>query len=284
MTDEPVVVDPPVVADPPVADVVNFNNDGTFGDTWQSTLEETLREDKSLSTFKNVNDLAKSFVNTKSMVGKNTMVVPTETSSEAEWDSYHAAGGRPDTVADYNLKAPDDFPAEVLEQVLPKARLEAWQERFFKAGVSKKAAEKFIADYAQDILLDIKNADNDAQTNLDEMVAGLSQDWGNAYDQKIHLGNLAIEEGTGGNDEFKARIVKLVEHNPDLTRLLANLGGKFAEGKSPNFSAVPTPADYKDQIKEIEENPLYLGGTTEQRMRLANKVMALREKMIANKS
>ncbi len=280
---EPPVVEPPVVP-PVVAPAVHFNNDGTFGDGWQGTLEETLREDKSLATFKNVNDLAKSFVNTKSMVGKNTMEIPTDASSEATWDAFYKIGGKPETVADYNLKAPDDFPAEVLEQVFPKAKLEVWQERFFKTGISKKAADQFIADFAQDILADLKTVKQAEEMALSELTTGLSVDWGAAYDQKIHLGNMAIEEGTTGDAEFKARVVAKIQHDPDLTRFTANLGSKFAEGKPPNFGSIPTPSDYQTQIDEIRANPLYLNGTQAERMKLANQELELRKKMNPEKA
>ena len=258
-----------------------FGNDGALADGWQGTLDESLREEKSLSTFKTVGDLAKSFVNTKSMVGKNTMVIPDETSSETEWEAYYTAGGRPTTVADYGLKAPEDFPVEVLEQVFPKARLDSWQERFFKAGVSKKAADEFVQSFAQDMIADIQVAKQAEELQMSELVKGLNLDWGAAFEQKKHLGNMAVEEGTGGDAEFKERLTKKFGNDPDFVRFTSNLGGKFAEGKSPNFSTIPTPGDYQEQITKIQEDPLYMKGTTEQRMRLANQVMALREKMTA---
>ncbi len=270
-------VEPVVVA--PVADAVFFGADGSLADGWQGTLEESLREDKSLATIKTVGDLAKSFVNTKSMVGKNTMEIPTEASEEGVWEEYHKIGGRPETVADYNLKAPDGFPEEVLEKVFPKARIEAWQERFFKAGLSKKASEQFIAAFAQDMIVDLQTMKQDQEQQLSELTSGLATDWGNAYDQKIHLGNIAVVEGTKGDDEFKARVIAKIQKDPDLTRFTANLGGLFAEGKSPGFSAVPTPGDFQEQIDKIQENPLYMNGTTEQRMKLANQIMEIRKKM-----
>ncbi len=259
---------------------VLFGEDGNFSENWTHTLTDSaLHDDPTLKTIKNLDALAGITVRTKSMVGKDTMAIPNDTSSEADWDAYYSAGGRPDTVADYGLKAPEDFPAEVLEQVFPKAKLEAWQERFFKAGISKKTADQFIAAFAQDAITDLQTIKMAAEQQESELISGLSTDWGLAYDQKIHLGNLAIEEGTDGNAEFKARVVARVQKDPDLTRLLANLGSKFAEGKPANFGTIPTPADYQTQIDEIRANPLYLNGTQDQRMKLANQELELRKKM-----
>ena len=278
--------------EPATTEPIHFNSDGTFGENWQGQLDEGLREDNSLKTFKNVNDLAKSFVNTKSMVGKNTMEVPTDASSELVWDTFHKAGGRPDTVDDYNLKAPEDFPEEALDKVFPAERLKAWQERFFKSGISKKAADRFIADFAQDMLTDLQAMKQAEEQQMSELVSGLATDWGAAMEQKKHLGNIAMNEAASVmkdgvevvNEEFKARLVQKAGNDPDIIRAFANLGAKFSEGKSPDFTAVPTPSDIQTQIDEITSKPLYLNGTHKERMALANQVMALREKMKSTKT
>ncbi len=274
---EPVVapVTEPVVA--PVADPIYFGTDGVLNEGWRGTLEEDLREDKSLIVFKSVGDLAKSFVNTKKMVGANVIPVPGDTSTEGEWQEYHKAGGRPETVADYNLKAPEGFPEDMLEKVFPKARVEAWQERFFKGGISAKAANQFIAEFANDMLVDIKAMEQAKEAEMAELKSGLATDWGAAFEQKKHLGNMAIDEGTSGDDDFKARLVKKFGNDPDFIRFSANLGGKFAEGKPPGFAAIPTPGVYQDQIDALMADPLYINGDQKQRMRIADKIMALRK-------
>ena len=256
-----------------------FNSDGTFNEGWQSTLPEGYRDEASLKTVNDGKVLAKMFVDTKRMVGKNTIAIPDETSPKDEWSEYYRHGGRPDTVEDYGLAVPEGFPPEFAEKVFPADRIAKWQQRFFDGGVSKKAAMQFIAEFANDMLADIKSANQAEESQLAELTSGLSTDWGAAYDQNIHLGNMAIEEGTMGDAEFKARVVAKIQKDPDLTRFTSNLGGKFAEGKSPNYTNIPTPSDLQTQINEIEANPLYLNGTQKQRMELAAKVMEIRKKM-----
>lgn len=269
-------VEPPVVP-PSTEPPVYFGIDGVLNEGWQGTLPEDLREDKSLLSFKSVGDLAKSFVNTKKMVGANTISTPTDASTESEWEAFHIAGGRPDTVEDYNLKAPEGFPEEIKAQIFPDDRIAKWQERFFKGGVSQKAADAFINEFAQDMLADFKNIQITKDQKMAELTSGLSTDWGAAYEQKKHFGNMAIAEGTAGDDELKARIVEKFGNDPDFIRYSSNLGSKFSEGKPPGFSAIPTPSDYQDQIDALMADPLYTAGTQPQRMKIAEKIMAIRK-------
>ncbi len=259
-----------------------FGTDGTLSEGWQGTLPEGYRDEASLKTVKDTKVLAKMFVDTKRMVGKNTIAVPDETSPKDEWSEYYRCGGRPDAVEDYGLAVPEGFPPEFAEKAFPAERISKWQERFFEGGVSKKAATQFFAEFANDVLADIQTAKQAEETQLSELTSGLSTDWGAAYDQKIHFGNIAIEEGTirsGEDEEFKARVVAKVQKDPDLTRLLGNLGSQFSEGKSPEFTNIPTPDDLQSQINKIMEDPLYLNGTKQQRDRLVAQVMAIRNKM-----
>ena len=271
----------------PVVPPVFFGTDGILNEGWQGTLEEGLREDLTLKSFKNVNDLAKSYVHARGMIGKNTIPIPTDISSEGEWQEFHKAGGRPDTVADYNLKAPDGFPEAALEQVFPAARLEAWQERFFKGGVSKKAADHFMVEFANDMIADLQTMNQAKEAEKTELVSGLATDWGAAFEQKKHLGNIAMNEAASSmvngqpvvNEEFKARLVQKAGNDPDIIRAFANLGEKFAEGKPPGFGAIPTPSDYQDQIDALMADPLYTNGTQPQRMKIAEKIMVIRRLM-----
>ena len=268
------VVDPVVAS---VADPIYFGTDGVLNEGWQGTLSEELREDKTLQVFKNVGDLAKSYVSARGMIGKDTMAVPSDTSTEGEWQEYHKAGGRPETVEDYDLKAPEGFPEELATKIFPADRITKWKERFFKGGVSQKAARDFINEFAQDMLIDYKAVEQAKVTQKEELASGLATDWGAAFEQNKHLGNMVIVEGTAGDDEFKARLTEKFGNDPDFVRFSANLGKKFAEGKPPGFATIPTPNDYQDQIDALMADPLYTKGTQVQRLRIADKLVALRK-------
>lgn len=282
---EPIIETPPVetppTETPPVEPPVYIGADGTLNEGWKDMLDEDIRGEKTLDLHKNVKTIAKSLVSAEKMVGKDKIAIPTESSTEAEIEAFHKAGGRPDTIEDYNLKAPEDFPVEITEIIFPKEKLSAWQNRFFKAGISKKAADSFIAEFAQDALLDLQRRNQAEEQEMAELKNNLTIEYGAAMEQKKHIGDMAIEEGTKGDFEFKKRLTGKFGNDPDFIRYSVNLGEKFAEGKSPNYTNIPTPSDYQTQIDKIMANPLYLKGTLTERMKLAEQVLALREKMTA---
>lgn len=266
--------DPTPNPDPAPAPVY-FGSDGTLKEGWQGTLDEGYREEKSLSTVDNAKVLAKMFVDTKRMVGKNTIAIPTDASPEGEWAEFYKAGGRPETVADYNFVRPNDFPEELYHQDY----VDGVQNILFKFGGNKKLAEALFEHEIAYKLKQVQAKTQNDELEMQTLKNGLFAEWGAAYEQRKHFGNIAIEEGASGDAEFKQRLVSKFGNDPDFIKYSANLGGKFSEGKSPDFTNVPTPANLQTQINEIEANPLYLKGTEKQRMELANKVLALRTKI-----
>jgi hypothetical protein len=98
---------------------------------------------------------------------------------------------------------------------------------------------------------------SDQESTQKELVAGLQREWGRAYEQNVHLGNVAIEEGVKGNDEFKERLTKKFGNDPDFIRFASNLGSKFAESKMIDTS-IPTPMDIQEKINEMMQTDAYM--------------------------
>ena len=258
-----------------------IGEDGSLKEGWTKVfLDEDLRDEKSLTTFKNIKDPFKSFYNTKKMVGANTVKIPTDTSTETEWNAFYDSIGRPKTPADYIMKRPDDLPEEYWNPEFAKSA----QELFHKIGLTPKQAQALFKFNTENVLNTLKEDNIATEAASQELKQELFREWGSAYDQKVHLGNCAIEEGTEGNIEFKERLLEKVNADPDLIKFAANIGSKFAEHKGPNFGAIPTPSDIKSQITTLEQNPLYLKGTQSQRMAIANQLLKLREKLVKTRT
>jgi hypothetical protein len=265
----------PVVA--PVAEPTNyFGADGALNEGWQSTLSEELREDKSLMSYKTVQDLAKSNVMTKKMVGQNVIKMPSDTYTQGEWDEFHKAGGRPETAADYNLAAPEGMSPEIVSQVFPEARMEQWKQRLFDSGMSQKAATALVNEYGKDMMVDFQASQQSKDAAKAAIVGNLTTEYGAAYAQKMHYGDMAIEDFTGGDEAMKEALAPLRE-NEMAIKMMVHFGAMLGEGKPPSFAAIPTPSDYQDQIDTLMADPLYMKGTQPQRMKIAEKILALKK-------
>ena len=132
------------------------------------------------------------------------------------------------------------------------------------------------------MMVDIQTKQQAEKQAMADLVSGLSTEWGAAFEQNKHLGNIAVEEGTMGNPELKERLLaKSWWNDPDVVRFNSNLGKKFAEGKPPNFANIPTPGDLQTQINELMASPILTDpkSTIAQRKLIMDKVMALRTKM-----
>lgn len=231
-----------------------FNTEGGFTENWTHSLTDTaLHDNETLKTAKSVEALAAMTVSAQKMVGTDKIVIPNEASSEAEWDVFHKAGGKPETAADYNFTRPEELPEENYNQEY----VNGLQELLFTHGASKKLADALIQYDTEFKVKHIATIAQDAELAATKLQDGLYADWGNAFEQKKHLGNVAIEQGTAGNPEFKARILAKYGNDPDGIRLMANLGSKFSEAGSPEIALIPSTGDMQNQIDEAMANKAY---------------------------
>ena len=235
----------------PLAALVN--SDGELREGWRDTLPEDIRGDKVFDRVSNFEGVMKSLASAEKAFGKDKIVKPNEASSDADWDAYYVAGGRPDTAGDYNLTRPDELPEEHYSQELATAA----QELFHKIGLSKKQADALFAfNNNNAIALLTKNA-QDSELEATTLKNGLYAKWGNGYEQRKHLGNAAVESGTAGDVEFKERLLGKFGNDPDFIEYSANLGAKFQETGSPVVTTIPTPGDIQEQINTEIANKAY---------------------------
>ena len=259
-----------------------FNADGTLVENWQNLAPEgyeDLKEDKTLPRLKNIWDMGRSYVSVRKQVPLDKMPRPNDNWGDEDWSEFHKAGGRPDTSGDFNIKRHEDIP----EELMTKEMIDGYQELFHKIGLSKKQSDALVT-YNND--LTVKALKNQAQMQELEGIKlkdNLTVKWGRAYDQNVHLGNIAIEKGFKGDEGLKERLIEKVNEDPDLIEFASNLGSLFAEHKIVESANIPTPADLQTQITALEQDPRYLSQDKSVRMPLVNQVMRLREQMVKDK-
>ena len=244
------------VTEPTPATTSIMDDAGNFNTGWRDTLDEDIRAEKCLDNVNNLKTMAKSYVHAQHMVGKDKVAIPNENSSEADWDNFYSMAGRPTTPADYNITKPEDMPDELFDSEYAGQA----QELFHKIGLNKKQADALLAFHNGSTMNAMQLQQTDMANSMQSLEDGLHRDWGNAFEQRKHMGNLALEQGVGNDEGFKDRVVSKFGNDPDMIRLLSNLGSKFMEDQPVSQQMVPTTSDIQSQIDELTTSQIYIGG------------------------
>jgi len=199
--------------------------DGKFSEGWRDLLDEDLREEKSLESIKDIGSLARSYVHTKRMVGADTIKVPSEKSTEAEWEELFDRIGRPKTSDEYELPIPEEYKEHYNEDLI-----QAGRSLFHKIGLSQKQAQALWAFEQQRLEKAVADQAANAEAEMRSAEEALRQKWGDKFDARIHLANRMIAENTA-DEENKNAVVAAIGNNPHVADFLANIGEKFIEHK-----------------------------------------------------
>ena len=94
------------VADAPEAPIVEEAGQATSEDQafdFRQHIDEGYRNDPSLSTYKDINGMAKSLINAQKMVGADKVAIPGSWATEDDWSQVYSKLGRPETADKYDL-------------------------------------------------------------------------------------------------------------------------------------------------------------------------------------
>lgn len=276
---------PPVAPEQPIvsaAPTSPFKSDGTYVENWHTMAPEgyeDLREDKTLPRFKNPWDMARSYVQVRKQVPLEKIARPNENFSEQEWNEYYDAGGRPSTPGDFNIKMPEGFPEDKWDQ----AKAVKYQDFFHKIGLSKKQVDAITAFNNEDVMAVLQ--DNKQREEMEATIVWdtIHKEWGRAFDQNVHRGNVAIHVGSNGDEGLEQSLLAKVNKDPELLKLVSNLGGKFTENSPFETPSVPTPGDLKTQIDKLRADPRYMSKDKSIRQPIIDQISRLTEQMYKDK-
>jgi hypothetical protein len=247
----------PTPAEPAITDAPSIvSKDGSLVENWHTLAPEgyeDLKESKTLPRIKNIWDFGKSYEHVRRQVPMDKIAKPTEHFTDQDWEEWHNAGGRPPTPQDYNIQKPEDFPDELWNQ----DNANSAQDLFHRIGLNQNQVNELL-NWNNQLTLDAKKVMDEATAQkVQEVEDKLHKDWGAAYDQKIQMGNMAIEKDPDTKDpEYKERLLDKVNRDPDLIRFASNLGAKFIEAGAP-MPNIPTPDEINSRISQEMQKKSY---------------------------
>ena len=237
----------------PAAPQSYIDGEGNFTEGWQEHyVPEDVREDAIIGRMKSIQGLFKTVANFDRMKGADKINKPSDSFGDADWDAYHAAGGWTNEPIGFN--APEGIP----DGIWNEDRAKEFSEVMNKLRLTPKQQAGLNEAYNKDLLLQLTNQNNIQENSMAELKAGLISEWGNDYTRREHLGNVAVEKGTGGDAEFKERILLKFGNDPDFIKYSSNLGGHFSEsGDVPVVKPSLTPNDIQTKITEVQNSDAF---------------------------
>lgn len=232
------------------------DSEGKLTEKWRESLPEDIRGEAVFDRAKDFHGICRSLASAEKMVGKDKMVIPNEHSGEEEWDNYHRIAGWPEKPEDYGIARAEDYPEELYNEDYAKAATEL----FHKIRLTKSQAKALHEFQANTTLQAVKDKATTDEFEMDKLKTGLHTDWGAAYDQKLHLNNLAVEKGVEGDEEFKARLLEKFGNDPDFIKYNAFHGAGYAEHKGivPTSTIISTPVELEAKRLEAMNHPAFL--------------------------
>jgi len=196
---------------------------GGSGNEFLNMIPEELREHPSISPIKDVENLARSYVNAQRLIGADKIAVPVNPTDE-DLDRIYDRLGRPETPKDYGFDVDGNVITEELAanyaDVAHKLRLTPDQAKgvldYYRSTVEQEGAQSLeLAEVAKE-----------------QTVQSLRQEWGRAFDQKVEAAarvaqefadpemfNITLADGSklGDNAEFIKAFAKIADFRQSVT-------------------------------------------------------------------
>ena len=249
-------------ADPPAAPLATppaapSTTPPTTPADWRAAFPEALRDNPSLKEIPDIPTLAKRFIDTKALVGADTVAIPQKSWTDEQRRDFFNKIGCPEKTDGYvlpeNVEMPQGFQRDdgLLDEMRQEShRLGLTDQQF--AGVARLMLTKG--------LIRTDDFQHGHDTALEDTTQVLRKEWGTAYDQEIAFADVTLEKFGG------EALLKEVKENhlylfPELTKACAKIGHMIANdnilGAGPK-SLMHTPESAQNAIGEKKRDKEFM--------------------------
>ena len=211
--------------------------------SWMDGLDDDLRQNPSITKFKDPASLAKSYVTLEKMVGKDKVAMPNDKSSQEEWDLFYSRAGRPGVPENYRfpeVTLPEGFPE------IPEDTVKNFKQQAFEKGLTDKQAGELYKWYMETEAQNFQQMSEQRVGQRQETEKTLRKEWGKAFDGNLELVSHVIEK-YGGDDVREALNRTGAGNDPAIAKLLLSIGKNLSEdalgGKGKPFTMSPEEAE-----------------------------------------
>lgn len=194
--------------------------------SWKEIISEEYRKNPNIEKFTEIDALAKSYINAVSMIGSDKIPVPTNNSTEDQWNEIYNKLGRPESADKYKL--------DVTSDVVPieETAIKSFAENAHKLGLNNKQAQGILEFYKNNMENSAQQMNVNMETAQADAEAQLRKEWGRSFDENIKRAGALAK--TNMNPEILDMQLKdgtrLGDH-PEVIRGFAKIANMISEDK-----------------------------------------------------
>jgi len=227
--------------------------DGKFSESWRDGFSEDVRDAACWENVTDLENMAKQFVNQRSAIGKDSIVMPKEGAEPEEWNTFYKAIGRPDAPTEYQCDVPNELKPIFSDERVGKAR-----ELAHKLGISNAQFTAYMQHEMQEaaVLLETKATEEGRVKQAAEQA--LRTEYGAAFDERMHVAKRLVAEAIP-NEEGRMAFLEKFGNDTDFIRFASVVGARLVEHKALVANLTEdAPGDALHQIKELQRKPGYM--------------------------
>ena len=188
---------------------------GGSGNDFLNSIPEDLRQHPSLSPIKDVENLARSYVNAQRLIGADKIPMPVNPTDE-DLDRIYGKLGRPETPDQYQIATDGNI---VTEEVAT-----GYADVAHKLRLTPDQANGVLEYYRSVTQGNIETMNATNQKSLEESSSALQAEWGDKYDNKMQSAQKVVDQFEAGQimEMQLADGTKLGNH-PDIIKTFAKI-------------------------------------------------------------
>ena len=209
---------------------------------WKTSISEEFRNDPSIEKFTEIDALAKSYINATKMIGQDKVVIPTNNSTEDQWNEVYSKLGRPESADKYSL----DATSEIVQ--MDDNAIKSFAEQSHKLGLNNKQAQGILEYYKNNMEGTAQQSRIDTETAQTQAEQQLRQEWGRDFEGKVkQAGALAKANINPDVLDMQLQDGTRVGDHPEIIKGFAKIADMMSEDK-----IVSTESENVDTMKDIQ--------------------------------
>ncbi len=237
----------------------DHNNDNSKPTAdWRDGLPEELREEPSLSLFKDVGSLAKSYVHAQKLRNEKGLIRPADDAPEEEWNVFYAAIGRPETPDKYEFSEASLPEGHEIDPEMEKS----FREQAHKVGLTKSQAATLRDWYLKHSTDTISGFEALLKERRDQAETTLRKEWGAKFEENLDRARAALHQFVPPENmqETLTALDSGPGNDPALIKLFYNIAEAMTEDPLVGRRAALNSQTALEKALEITRHPAYIDG------------------------